>query len=101
MYSYASTASERHVGEWMCRSIFSRSMTLVESGLSFSRPGRFTAVERTPGIHCTGGWVEPKTVMEEVERRKFLALSGLQDRPIGQAIKLYCIIFKAAIKNRT
>jgi hypothetical protein len=37
-----------------------------------SRPGRFTAGERTPGTHWIGGWVDPRAGLDEVEKRKFL-----------------------------
>jgi len=37
---------------------------------SASRPGRFTARERAPGVHCAGGWVGPGTGPEAVVKRK-------------------------------
>jgi hypothetical protein len=36
---------------------------------SASRPGRaFTPGERTPGTHCTGGWVGPRAVLDTEAR---------------------------------
>jgi hypothetical protein len=35
-----------------------------------SRPGCFTPVERTPGIHWIGGWVGSTAILEAVEKRK-------------------------------
>jgi hypothetical protein len=42
---------------------------------SASRLGCFTPVERVPGTHWIGGWVE---------RRKILPLPGLELRPLGR-----------------
>jgi hypothetical protein len=39
--------------------------------------------ERAPGTHWIGGWVDPRAGMDDVERRKFLTLPGLELRPIG------------------
>jgi hypothetical protein len=50
---------------------------------SASRPGRFTSGERAPGTHCIGDWVGPRAGLDTVENRKFLALPGLQLRPLG------------------
>jgi hypothetical protein len=36
---------------------------------SASRPGRFTHRDRTPGTHCTGGWVGPRAGLDAVVRR--------------------------------
>jgi hypothetical protein len=35
-----------------------------------SRPGRFTPRERAPGTHWIGGWVDPRTSLDKVEKRK-------------------------------
>jgi hypothetical protein len=45
--------------------------------LSASRPGSFT-----PGTHSIGGWVGPRADMDDVEKRKFLTLRGLELRPL-------------------
>jgi hypothetical protein len=37
---------------------------------SASRPGRFTAGERTPGTHWIGGWVGPIAGLHVVFKRK-------------------------------
>jgi hypothetical protein len=36
--------------------------------LSASRPGRFTLGERDPGIHCIGGWVDPRAGLDDMEK---------------------------------
>jgi hypothetical protein len=43
-----------------------------------SRPGRLTSRERAPGTHWIGGWVDPRVSLEDVEKRKFLTLPGLE-----------------------
>jgi hypothetical protein len=51
---------------------------------SASRPGRFTAGERVPVTYRIGGWVDPRAGLEDVEKRKFLTLPGLELRPLGR-----------------
>jgi hypothetical protein len=51
---------------------------------SASRPCRFTPCERAPGIHWIGGWVSPRPGLDEVEKRKFLILTGLEILPLGR-----------------
>jgi hypothetical protein len=57
---------------------------LAEGEWSASRPGRFTPVERDPGTHWIGGWVDPRAAPDDVEKRKFLALPGLEFRHLGR-----------------
>jgi hypothetical protein len=49
-----------------------------------SRTGRFTTRERAPGTHCIGAWVDPRSGLEDVKKRKFLSLPGLELRPLGR-----------------
>jgi hypothetical protein len=51
---------------------------------SASRRGRFTAGERAPGAHWIGGWVGPRAGLNDVEKRKFLTLLGLELRSLGR-----------------
>jgi hypothetical protein len=39
--------------------------------------------ERGPCTHCIGGWVNPRASLDDVEKRKFLILLGLELRPLG------------------
>jgi hypothetical protein len=55
---------------------------LVGGEWSASRPGRYTPGERAPGSHWIGGWVGPRTGLDDVEKRKFLTLPGLELRPL-------------------
>jgi hypothetical protein len=48
---------------------------------SASRPGRFTPGERAPGTHWIGGWVDPRAGVDDVDKRTFLTLLGLELRP--------------------
>jgi hypothetical protein len=47
---------------------------------SASQPDRFTSEKRAPGTHWIGGWVDPRAGLDEVEKRKFLTLPGLEFR---------------------
>jgi hypothetical protein len=40
---------------------------LVGGECSTSRPGRFTPGERAPGTHLTGGWVDLRASLDELE----------------------------------
>jgi hypothetical protein len=51
---------------------------------SASRPGRITPDERVPGTHWLGGWVGPRAGVDDVDKRKFLSLPGLELRPLGR-----------------
>jgi hypothetical protein len=45
---------------------------------SASRPGRFT-----PGTNWIGGWVDPRAGLDNLEKRKFLILPGLELRTLS------------------
>jgi hypothetical protein len=55
---------------------------LVGGEWSAPRPGCFTPRERALGTHWIGGWVDPRAGMDDVEKRKFLTLPGLELRPL-------------------
>jgi hypothetical protein len=57
---------------------------LVGGEWSASRPGRFTPEERASGTHWIGGWVDPRAGLDDVEKRKFLTLPGLELRTLGR-----------------
>jgi hypothetical protein len=56
---------------------------LARGEWSASRPGRFIAGERVPGTHWIEGWVNLRAVLDDVEKRKFLTLPGLELEPLG------------------
>jgi hypothetical protein len=39
---------------------------------------------RAPGTNWIGGWVSPRTGLDDVEKRKFLTQPGLELRPLGR-----------------
>jgi hypothetical protein len=55
---------------------------LVGDEWSASRPGRFIPGERAPRTHWIGSWVSPRAGLDDVEKRKFLILPGLELRPL-------------------
>jgi hypothetical protein len=57
---------------------------LVGGEWSASRPGHFTPEETAPGTHSIGGWVDPRAGLNNVKKRKFLILPGLELRPFGR-----------------
>jgi hypothetical protein len=61
-------------------------LVLVGSEWSASRSSRFTAGERAPGFHWIGGWVGPSTGLDDVKKRKFLNLPGLEFLPLGRPV---------------
>jgi hypothetical protein len=56
---------------------------LVGGEWSASRPCRFTPEERAPGTYWIRGWVGPIGGMDNVGKRKLLALPGSEFRPLG------------------
>jgi hypothetical protein len=61
-----------------------------EMGVSGQRhaPAALTLGERTPGTHCTGGWVGPRAGLDTEDRGKILCLcrgSNL-DLPVVQPV---------------
>jgi hypothetical protein len=61
-------------------------LTLVLDGREWSAscPSHFTPGKRAPGTHWIGGLVDPTAGLDDVENRKFLALPGLELRPLGR-----------------
>jgi hypothetical protein len=53
-------------------------LALVGGEWSASRSSRFTPGDRYPSTHCIGGWMGPRTGLDDVEKRKFLTLPGLE-----------------------
>jgi hypothetical protein len=50
----------------------------LDLGTSWRWVVSFTPGERAPGTHWIGGWVDPRSSLHDVEKRKFLTLSGLE-----------------------
>jgi hypothetical protein len=43
--------------------------------------------ERTPSTHCIGGSVGPRAGLNDMEKRKFLTLPGLELRPLDRPVR--------------
>jgi hypothetical protein len=41
-------------------------------------------MERAPGTHWIGDWVDPRAGLDDVEKGKFLTLPGLELRHLGR-----------------
>jgi hypothetical protein len=72
------------MGEWIYIPLTS---ALVGGEWSVSRPGRFTPAERAPDTHWIGSWMEPRASLDDVKKRRFLTLPGLELRPLGRAAR--------------
>jgi hypothetical protein len=68
----------------MYRFTFFLTSALVRGEWSASRLSRFTPVERAPGTHWMGGWVGPRAGLDDVEKKQFLTLPGLELRSLGR-----------------
>jgi hypothetical protein len=51
---------------------------LVGGEWSDSRPGLFNRGEKAPGTHWIEGLVDPRAGLDDVVKRKFLTLPGLE-----------------------
>jgi hypothetical protein len=60
--------------------------TVAGGEWSASRPGRFTSGESAPGTDWIGGWADPRAGPNDMEKRKFLALPGLELRSLGRPV---------------
>jgi hypothetical protein len=49
-----------------------------------SRLRHFTPGERAPDSHSIGGWMGPRTGLDDVQNRKLLILPGLELRPLAR-----------------
>jgi hypothetical protein len=55
---------------------------LVGGEWSESQPCRFTPGERATSTHWIGGWLGPRAGLDDVEKRTFFTLPGLNLRPL-------------------
>jgi hypothetical protein len=53
----------------------------LDLGTSWKWVVSFTPGERAPGTHYIGGCVGPRAGLDDVEKKKFLALPGLEPHP--------------------
>jgi hypothetical protein len=66
-------------------------LTSALAGCEWSalRPGRFTPGEIAPGTQWIVGWVDPRGGLDDLEKRKFLTLPGLELRPLSRPARSY------------
>jgi hypothetical protein len=72
------------------------SSALVGGEWSASRPCRFT-----PGTHWIGGWVDPRASLDDVKKRNFLTLPGLELRLLDRSARsqsLYRLSYQSTVK---
>jgi hypothetical protein len=72
------------MGERIYTSMFSLTSALAENEWSALHAGRFTLGERALCTHWIGGWVDTIAGLDEMEKRKFLALPGLKLQPLDR-----------------
>jgi hypothetical protein len=63
--------------EWMYRSTFSWSRLWLEVNGQLHAPTALLPGKSSPVTHWMRGWVDPRFDLEDVEKRKFLTLPGL------------------------
>jgi hypothetical protein len=74
------------MGEWMYRYKFSWPRHLLGEW-SASRPCLFNPWGKARGTHWMGGWVGLRAGLDDMEKRKFFTLTGLELRPLGRSAR--------------
>jgi hypothetical protein len=82
------------MGEWLYRSTFFLTSAQTEGKWSASRVGRFNPGERAPGTYWIGDWVDPRAGLDDVEKRQFFTLPGLELRLLKIILFYVCGVFK-------
>jgi hypothetical protein len=99
--NYLSTTSWRRMEEWMHRSIFYWPRHWLEVNGQIQAPAALPP-RKAPDTHWIGGWVDPRAGLDDVEKRKFLNLSGLELRPFdcpSRSQSLYRLRYPASHKE--
>jgi hypothetical protein len=89
------------MGEWMYRSTLSWLRHLLLSG-QFTPLPLYPRRKSPPCPHCIGGWIDPRTGLDDLEKRKFLILPGLELRPLGRPARsqsLYRLRYHGSLKT--
>jgi hypothetical protein len=63
-------------------------LTSALGGVVSFRPRPLYPGERAPGTNWIGGWVGPRTGLDDVERRKLLPLPGLELRTLCHPVRM-------------
>jgi hypothetical protein len=56
-------------------------------------------VERAPGTHWIGGWVGSRSGLDDVEKRQFLTLPGLEIQPVSSRYTDYAIAATSVLRT--
>jgi hypothetical protein len=91
---------KEYEGVDVCTHIFLTS-ALAVGEWSASNPGRFTPGGKAPGTHCIEGWVGSWTGLEDVEKRQFFTLLGIELRLLGRSARIQASLIKPRIKTLT
>jgi hypothetical protein len=70
--------------EWLYRSSYSWPRHYLDASCQLHAPAAFPPGETARGTYWIGGWMSPRTAVDDVVRRKFLTLPGLELRPLGR-----------------
>jgi hypothetical protein len=76
--------SRRRMADWIYRSTSSRPRQQLEVSGQLHVPAALLPGERAPGTHSIGDWVGSRAGLDDVEKRRFLTLPGLELRPLGR-----------------
>jgi hypothetical protein len=68
----------------MYRSTFSWARHWMEVRSQLDVPAALPLEKEPPRTPWTGGWVSPRAGLDDVEKRKFLTLPGLELRSLGR-----------------
>jgi hypothetical protein len=70
--------------------------------VSITPPPSFSSGEKTPGTHCTGGWVDPRAGLDPEVRRKILCLcrGSNPGRPV-RSQSLYWLSYPCSLSDAT
>jgi hypothetical protein len=71
------------MGEWIYRSTFPWPWYYLVSG-QLHASAALPPGKQPPGTHWIGGWVGPRAGVDDMEKRKFLTLPGLELWPLGR-----------------
>jgi hypothetical protein len=63
----------------------------MEVSGQFHAPDALPPGKEPPGTQWIGGWLGPRSGLDEVERRKILQLTGLEQRPLAPPSRSYSL----------
>jgi hypothetical protein len=101
--AYPDNKTPRHNEIWRSGGTAPPFLTSAPNGgeWSASRPCRFTPGERAPTTHWTGSCGGHRAGLDEVQKRKFFTLPGLELRPLGSSARsqsLYLLRYPGSLQ---